>query len=96
MHQRQSDNPQARVTADHSRLADTKPNVGTEQTASEMGASQTRSAPSTDVSMPVISVLSMSERSEPRVSRGPALAAGDADAPAPTMRGGACRSALAF
>ena len=46
--------------------------------------------------MPVISVLSMSERSEPSVSRGPPLAVGEADAPTPTMRGAACRSALAF
>ncbi len=53
-------------------------------------------APSADVSMPVISVLSMSETSEPRLNREAGLAAGDTDAPAPTMRGAACRSALAF
>ena len=46
--------------------------------------------------MPVISVLSMSETSEPKLNRELGLATGDTDAPAPAMRGAACRSALAF
>ena len=54
------------------------------------------SVPSADVSMPVISVLSMSETSDPKLKRGLALAAGETEAPARTMRGAACRSALAF
>ena len=55
------------------------------------------SAPSTEVSSPLISVLSVSDRSDPRVIRGALLASGAASLLADTATRGAARcSAAAF